>query len=144
MCPDISPERLINHMMTATASILPPGPRPVIPSVNIFALRRDPIKFLTNLVNRYGDLVYFKLGPQPVFMVNNPDYIRDVLVTGARNFMKGEGLQRAKRLLGEGGDWLSRRSIAGASPHTPRRWLNTPRAPATNGGRARRATSRAR
>src|SRR2546428_4966159 len=102
MCPDISPERLINHMMTATASILPPGPRPVIPSVNIFALRRDPIKFLTNLVNRYGDLVYFKLGPQPVFMVNNPDYIRDVLVTGARNFMKGEGLQRAKRLLGEG------------------------------------------
>jgi cytochrome P450 len=68
----------------------------------VFAFRRDPIGFLLNLVERYGDLVYFKLGPQPVFLLNNPDHIRDVLVTHNRNFMKGEGLQRAKRLLGEG------------------------------------------
>lgn len=86
----------------AAASILPPGPKPVIPAVNLFALRRDPIKFLTRLTEQYGDLVYFKLGPQPVFLVNNPDYIRDILVIHNRNFMKGEGLQRAKRLLGEG------------------------------------------
>jgi cytochrome P450 len=89
-------------MATAATSVLPPGPRPVIPIVNLLALRRDPIKFLTNLTERYGDLVYFKLGPQPVVLVNNPDYIRDILVTSNRNFMKGEGLQRAKRLLGEG------------------------------------------
>jgi len=89
-------------MATAAASVLPPGPKPVIPGVNLFAIRRDPIKFLTNLAEQYGDLVYFKLGPLPVFLVNNPDYIRDVLVTHNRNFMKGEGLQRAKRLLGEG------------------------------------------
>jgi cytochrome P450 len=54
------------------------------------------------LTERYGDLVYFEFGPQPMFLVNNPDYIRDVLVTHNRKFMKGEGLQRAKRLLGEG------------------------------------------
>src|SRR5262245_53524194 len=89
-------------MSTAAATVLPPGPSPVIPGINLFALRRNPIKFLTDLANRYGDLVYFKLGPQPVVMVNNPDYIRDVLVTNNKNFMKGEGLQRAKRLLGEG------------------------------------------
>lgn len=83
-------------------SILPPGPKSVIPGVNLFSIRRDPIKFLTNLTKRYGDLVYFKLGPQPIFLLNNPDYIRDALVTNNRNFMKGEGLQRAKRLLGEG------------------------------------------
>lgn len=65
-------------------------------------MRRNPIAFLTGLANQYGDLVYFKLGPMQVFLVNNPDYIRDVLVTHNRNFMKGEGLQRAKRLLGEG------------------------------------------
>ncbi len=89
-------------MAIAAPSILPPGPKPVIPTFNLFALRRSPIKFLTNLVDRYGDLVFFKLGPMPVYLVNNPDYIRDVLVTHNRNFMKGEGLQRAKRLLGEG------------------------------------------
>src|SRR5688572_25365656 len=89
-------------MATAAASVPPPGPSPVIPGVNFLALRRDPIKFLTGLADRYGDLVGFKLGPQPVVLVNNPDYIRDILVTNNRNFMKGEGLQRAKRLLGEG------------------------------------------
>ncbi len=89
-------------MATAVASVFPPGPKPIIPVINLFALRRDPIKFLTDLAREHGDLAYFKLGPQPVFLLNNPDYIRDVLVTHNKNFMKGEGLQRAKRLLGEG------------------------------------------
>src|SRR5215510_13511870 len=89
-------------MTTAAPSVLPPGPRPVFHSINVLAFRRNPIKFLTGLTEQYGDLVYFKFGPQPMFLVNNPDYIRDVLVTHNRNFMKSEGLQRAKRLLGEG------------------------------------------
>jgi cytochrome P450 len=89
-------------MATSAAEILPPGPKPIVPGANLFALRRDPIGFLMKLAKEYGDLAYFKLGQQPVFLVNNPDYIRDVLVTHNKNFMKGEGLQRAKRLLGEG------------------------------------------
>jgi cytochrome P450 len=89
-------------MTTTAAAILPPGPKPGIPGINLFALRRDPIKFLMNLAETYGELVYFKLGPQPVFLLNHPDYIRDALVTHNRCFMKSEGLQRAKRLLGEG------------------------------------------
>src|SRR5215813_10115467 len=89
-------------MATPTTSALPPGPKAVFPSISVLAFRRDPIKFLTHLTERYGDLVYFEFGPQPMFLVNNPDYIRDVLVTHNRNFMKSEGLQRAKRLLGEG------------------------------------------
>jgi cytochrome P450 len=43
-----------------------------------------------------------KLGPQHIFLLNHPDYIKDVLVTHQRNFVKGRALQRAKRLLGEG------------------------------------------
>ncbi|HMB29293.1 MAG TPA: cytochrome P450, partial [Blastocatellia bacterium] len=89
-------------MATPTTSALPPGPKAVFTSISVLAFRRDPIKFLTHLTERYGDLVYFEFGPQPMFLVNNPDYIRDVFVTHNRKFMKGEGLQRAKRLLGEG------------------------------------------
>jgi cytochrome P450 len=89
-------------MATSAAAILPPGPKPIVPGANLFAIRRDPIGFLMKLASEYGDLAYFKLGPQPVFLVNNPDYIRDALVTHNKSFMKGEGLQRAKRLLGEG------------------------------------------
>lgn len=50
----------------------------------------------------YGDLVYFRFGPQPVFFFNHPDLIKEVLVTHDQSFMKGRGLERAKRLLGEG------------------------------------------
>jgi cytochrome P450 len=51
---------------------------------------------------QYGDLSYFKLGPQQAFFLNHPDFIKEVLVTNNDNFMKGLALQRAKRLLGEG------------------------------------------
>jgi cytochrome P450 len=88
--------------MATAANRLPPGPRPLIPATNLIAMSRDRFGFITRLAREYGDLVYFKGGSQPFFLLNHPDYIRDVLVTHNKNFMKGEGLQRAKRLLGEG------------------------------------------
>lgn len=81
---------------------LPPGPRPLFPLINLVNLRRNPIRFLTRVTEQYGEVVYFKLGPQPVFLLNNPEHLRDVLITHNKQFMKGEGLQRAKKLLGEG------------------------------------------
>ena len=59
-------------------------------------------RFFQNLAQQYGDISYFKLGPQEAFFLNHPDFIKDVLVTNSQNFMKGLALQRAKRLLGEG------------------------------------------
>ena len=89
-------------MSAVAAAILPPGPKSPIPGFNLIKLRLNPIKFLSQIAEEYGDVAYFKLGPQPVFLINNPDLIRDVLITHNKQFMKGEGLQRAKRLLGEG------------------------------------------
>jgi len=63
--------------------------------------RRDPPKFLSNLARNHGDLVHFMLGPQDIYLLNHPDYIRDVLVTNNRNFVKSRGLELAKRFLGE-------------------------------------------
>jgi len=54
------------------------------------------------MAREQGDIAHFRLGPQDVFLLNNPEHIRDVLVTNNRRFMKGRGLQRAKKLLGEG------------------------------------------
>src|SRR5262245_46062070 len=88
--------------MARAANRLPPGPRPLFSAANFLAFRRDRFAFITRLAREYGDLVYFKMGPQPMFLLNHPDYIRDVLVTHNKIFMKGEGLQRAKRLIGEG------------------------------------------
>ena len=82
--------------------IYPPGPRRGLPFSGLLAYRRGPLPYFQNLANRYGDISFFRIGPQEAFFVNHPDLIKDVLVTNNQNFMKGLVLQRAKRLLGEG------------------------------------------
>ena len=83
-------------------SIHPPGPRSVIPLSGLLAYRKGPLPFFQNLAAQYGDISYFRLGPQEAFFINHPEYIKDVLVTNYSSFHKGLALQRAKRLLGEG------------------------------------------
>src|SRR5262245_66202901 len=80
-----------------TAAVRPQGPKgkPMVGS--LFEFRRDPIGFLTTLAQTYGDIVHFKLGSQDVFLLNHPDYIRDVLVTNSRQFHKSRRLEIARR-----------------------------------------------
>jgi len=54
------------------------------------------------MAREYGDLVYFKVARQHMYLVNHPDYAREVLVNNQSNFIKSRALQRAKVLLGEG------------------------------------------
>lgn len=54
------------------------------------------------MAREYGDLVYFKVARQHMYLVNHPDYVREVLVNNQSNFIKSRALQRAKVLLGEG------------------------------------------
>ncbi|HEY6186561.1 MAG TPA: cytochrome P450 [Pyrinomonadaceae bacterium] len=80
----------------------PPGPKRKILGMDFIAFRRDSIKFIQRIARDYGDISYFRMGPQDVYFLNHPDYIKDVLVTHQQNFTKGRALQRSKRLLGEG------------------------------------------
>jgi len=66
------------------------------------ALRRDAAAFFQTLAHDYGDVSQVRFGNFHVYLLNHPDLIRDVLITRARMFSKGQGLQRAKRMLGEG------------------------------------------
>jgi cytochrome P450 len=84
------------------AALHPPGPRRIVPLSGLFAYRKGPLPFFQNLAAQFGDISYFRLGPQEAFFLNHPDYIKDVLVTNHQHFHKGLALQRAKRLLGEG------------------------------------------
>lgn len=79
----------------------PPGPKQKPLWGDLWDFRRDPIKFLTKL-RTYGEIVYFKLGTQDVYLLNEPDYVKEIFVTQAKNVHKGRGLQRSKKLLGEG------------------------------------------
>lgn len=85
-----------------TAAIYPPGPKRRIPGAQLLAFRRDPIGFLMKIAREYGDIAHFRLGSQDIFLLNHPDHVKDVLVTNHHKFFKGRGLERSKRLLGEG------------------------------------------
>jgi cytochrome P450 len=64
--------------------------------------RKNPPVFLKSLARDHGDLVHFRLGPQHIYLVSNPEWIKDILVTNQTNFTKSRFLERAKVLLGEG------------------------------------------
>ena len=80
-----------------------PPLRAGLPIVGVLPqFRKNPPKFLQSLSRDHGDLVHFRLGPQHVYLVSNPDWIKDILVTNQSNFTKSRFLERAKVLLGEG------------------------------------------
>jgi cytochrome P450 len=80
----------------------PPGPKNLPIVGNLYAFRSDPLRFLTRAAREYGDLVYFRVMSQHMYLVNHPDYLREILVANQGNFIKSRALQRAKVLFGEG------------------------------------------
>jgi cytochrome P450 len=88
----------------ATAKIIsPPTPDAPISSLTaLLRMQRDRLGFLSGMAREHGDIVRYHIGPQEIWLLSHPDYIREVLVVQQRKFKKGRGLQMAKRLLGEG------------------------------------------
>src|SRR5947208_1898391 len=80
----------------------PPGPKRRAIRGRLLSIRRDPLSFLFSLARAYGDVVFFDIGPFDVYLLSHPEDIRTVLVNGHHAYMKGQGLQEAKRVLGDG------------------------------------------
>ena len=79
----------------------PPKPKQSALSI-LLTIRRDRLGFLTKVKKECGDIAHFKIGPQDTWIVSHPDFIKEILVNQQRKFMKGRGLQFAKKMLGEG------------------------------------------
>lgn len=82
-------------------SLLPPSMKAGMIGGHLREFWRDRTGFLA-LQAELGDVSYYRLGPQPVFFVNHPEMVRDMMVVNAEKFTKGRALQRAKVLLGNG------------------------------------------
>src|SRR5207244_5618036 len=81
---------------------LPPGPKLSALQRLVYWPGRDMLQFITTSARTYGDLVTYRLGGETIFLVSDPQHIKDILVTNNRNFTKSRGLERTKRLLGNG------------------------------------------
>lgn len=80
----------------------PPGPKALPLVGNLIEFRRDPTGFSLALAREYGDAAHFMLGRQHAVQINNPDWIRDVLVTRHREFRKAHALDFAEMVIGNG------------------------------------------
>ena len=80
-----------------------PGPRRSLLSSLVYRPGGgNPLDFFTSMARTYGDVSSYRMAGERLFLVNDPRLIRDILVTHNRNFTKSRGLERSKRLLGEG------------------------------------------
>ena len=90
----------------SVSALAPPGPRPPGPKLPVLGALvgpgRDPLKLLSRFAREYGDITFFRLGTERCYFINHPRDIRDVFVTNQQNFTKSRGLERAKKLLGNG------------------------------------------
>lgn len=83
--------------------IYPPSPKQKYPGENLILFQRDPISFLQRLSSYADDgFSYFNIGKTDFYLVNKPEYIREILVTRNRDFVRGRGFEQLKRMLGEG------------------------------------------
>ena len=87
-------------MIASSLVALPPGPPRRAGLRLLRTLERDPLVLLEE-IRSYGTIAYARIGPQPVFLVSEPDLIERVLVSHDV-FNKGRALERSRQLLGEG------------------------------------------
>jgi cytochrome P450 len=89
--------------LSAGRAPLPPGPRGrwLVGSLPEFG--RDLLGFLAGCARDYGDVVHFRLGRRPAYLLNRPDLVEQVLVDKQGTFIKHSFFWRhARRLFGEG------------------------------------------
>ncbi len=105
----------------------PPGPHRIPPLDDLRALQRSPLEALERIGRAYGPVVRYPLGPLPVYLVNHPDHVQQILVDNNRNYTKdtfqynllrsvtGEGL-----LTTDGETWLRQRRLSQPAFHRER------------------------
>ncbi len=105
----------------------PPGPDGRLLLGNLIEFSRDPLAFLINCAREYGAVARIRLFRYSVFLLNSPEPIAQVLISGHHNFRKFQGFVRTPlmRLLfgnslltNEGETWHeSRRQVSAAFQH---------------------------
>ena len=81
-------------------------------------LRDRPLDLIMEMAERYGDVVHFRSWRNPIFFVNHPDLVREVLVLRNREFTRAETVRNALRifdgesiLVSEGDQWRQQRRL---------------------------------
>jgi len=99
---------------------------PPTPHGSARELIRNPLNYFLTITREYGDIVCYRPAPDPAYLLNHPDYVRQVLIENHRNYSKETySIQAFKKVMGdglitaEGEAWLwQRRLMQPAFHHT--------------------------
>jgi cytochrome P450 len=83
---------------------MPPGLKHSLPfyAFKPWVKLGSPILLFEHLLKTYGNIAWYRFMGTPIVFINDPDYIREILVTQASSFVKERTVRRMKVLLGEG------------------------------------------
>jgi len=83
---------------------LPPGLKHSLPfySLKPWVKLGHPIRLFEHLLKTYGNIAHYRFLGTPIVFINDPDYIREILVNQTGSFVKERTVRRMKVLLGEG------------------------------------------
>jgi cytochrome P450 len=83
---------------------LPPGLKHSLPfySLKPWVKLGHPIRLFEHLLKTYGNIACYRFLGTPIVFINDPDYIREILINQAGSFVKERTVRRMKVLLGEG------------------------------------------
>jgi len=83
---------------------LPPGLKHSLPfySFKPWVKLGHPIRLFEHLLRTYGNIAHYRFLGTPIIFVNDPDYIREILIIQSSSFVKERTVRRMKILLGEG------------------------------------------
>src|SRR5271154_2062321 len=83
---------------------LPPGLKHSLPfySLKPWVKLGHPIRLFEHLLKTYGNIAHYRFMGTPIVFINDPDYIREILINQASSFVKERTVRRMKVLLGEG------------------------------------------
>jgi Cytochrome P450 len=93
--------------MTARANSrwnLPPGLKHSLPfyANKPWVKLGSPILLFEHLHRTYGSIAHYRFMGTPIVFINDPEYIREILINQAPAFVKERTVRRMKVLLGEG------------------------------------------
>ena len=105
----------------------PPGPRSLSPLSSASALQRDPIRFASDIWQRYGDVVHFRFLFWPAYVLYHPDQVKRVLQENHRDYNKNFPMMKAAQEIfgnglftNDGASWLRQRRLMLPSFHRKR------------------------
>lgn len=62
----------------------------------------EPIRLFEHLLATYGPIAHYKFLNTHIIFINEPEYVREILINQAQSFVKERTVRRMKVLLGEG------------------------------------------